>query len=320
MAAVKFLMYSFKGGAGRTVTAANVSYILAREMQCRVLLMDIDVESAGCSVLFGLDKVVREGSCWSLQDIIRGRTDHAAAGQGESSAGGSIQLNRKDFEETLWPKMHGMIWRDDKGFLEMLPSQIIMHSTDEIKVSTEKGQRQFEHLIRKIEGMTKAPEIIVFDSSSGQQDTAMLGLMSCNILVIFVRWSRQFVLGTTQFLNEYICQERFCPRLRQVFIVPTAVPLTEPSGKLGKALQHRRKSLEDTVYLVNQRAQHDFGAKNDWVKLLAPVHECNALKWDDRVFLMDEPEITKDASVVSVLEDYRSLAKSMVEATRRSTE
>ena len=70
--AYKVSMYSFKGGAGRTVTTANVARILSAERRKRVTVMDLDVESAGLSVLFGVDRKVESGECSTIQDVLRG--------------------------------------------------------------------------------------------------------------------------------------------------------------------------------------------------------------------------------------------------------
>src|SRR5687767_604595 len=70
--ALKVLMYSFKGGAGRTVSTANIARVMAIESGRRVAVIDLDVESAGLSVLFKIDRKVENGECGTIQDILRG--------------------------------------------------------------------------------------------------------------------------------------------------------------------------------------------------------------------------------------------------------
>jgi len=306
-------MYSFKGGAGRTVTTANVALILASELGRRLVLLDIDVESAGSSVLFGLDEAVRDGSCWSLQDILRGY--HIDPNKEDSDKDGrtSIEVHRKDFETNLWPKVHATAWAGKNGYLKVLPAQIILRSDSE-KVGYPEGQRNFEHLLMKIDTLQDSPDIILYDSASGQQQTAMLGLLNCHILVIFVRWSRQFIIGTTQFLRKYVCQELFCRRVKKVLIVPTAVPRRRPPGRLSYELDTRERRFKEDISLVNAKASHDFKAPAGWVELLDPIHECDALKWDDRIFLLEGAEYQQDAGVASLIEDYRALAHRIANA------
>lgn len=306
-------MYSFKGGAGRTVSTANVALILARELGRRVVLLDIDVESAGSSVLFGLDERVRQGSCWSIQDVLRGYAI-GSNDEGETRQRESIEVNRTDFESNLWPKMQSTVWAGKDAYLKVLPSQIILRSEHELKVSYPEGQKKFEHLLMKIDGLQDSPDLVMYDSASGQQATAMFGLMNSHILVVFVRWSRQFIIGTTQFLKRYICQERFCRRIKQVFIVPTAVPVGRPQGRLGAELARREEHFREDITLVNGTAVRDFGVAPGWIQLLEPIHECEALKWDDRVFLLEDDNFQKEPGISELMQDYRQLAETLAAA------
>jgi hypothetical protein len=318
-------MYSFKGGAGRTVSTGNVACMLAREFGRRVLLIDLDVESAGASVVFGLDDAVKGGEVWTLQDVFRGFHESVDRG-GVDPRKESIEPVRKDFDTVLWPRLHRRMWprpgdsadgtrsaapTNTSPFLDVLPAHVVLLSESEQRASSEEGRQRFTHLLRKVETMPGAPEYMLFDSASGQQASAMVGLMNCHIAVIFVRWSRQFIVGTTDFLKRYLCRRDFCSRILKVHVVPTAVPRLRPTGRLGDELQAREKRLRDDIALLNRQAL-EFGAKPDWIEIAEPIHECEALKWDDRVFLMEERDRAEEPSVNLVLEDYRKLARRLM--------
>jgi CobQ/CobB/MinD/ParA nucleotide binding domain len=317
MASTKILMYSFKGGSGRTVSAANLAVILAKELRRRVTFIDIDIESAGSSVLFGVDDQVRQGKCWAIQDILRGYSSGSPDEKSGRRERETIQVNRKDFESSLWPRMHRTVWpaidyrpgRD--GFLKVLPSELILRTDHELSINSPEGQTRFGHLLLKIDGLQDPPEMILYDSASGQQATAMFGLMNSHILMIFVRWSRQFIIGTTHFLREYICQERFGRRIRQIFIVPTAVPLRRPPGRLGDDLTRREELFREDISLLNRKAMQDFDVDSGWIRLVEPIHECEALKWDDRVFLLEDDALLKEPAISALMEDYRRLANTL---------
>src|SRR5947208_15452802 len=169
MSGLRVLMHSFKGGAGRTVSTANVAYILATEFNHRIVLIDLDVESAGTAVLFGLDAKVekrgREG-LYTLQDILRGMRDVDA----QTGTKEQIRINIKTFESDPWPRLHAVIHESPGGgYLKVIPSRAILHSPDEVKGGT-LAKQNFDHLIRKIEGLSQAPDIILFDSAAGLQD------------------------------------------------------------------------------------------------------------------------------------------------------
>lgn len=307
----KILMYSFKGGAGRTVSTANVAYVLAKELGKRVLVVDLDVESAGASVLFGVDKDVQDGRLWAIQDVLRGehtsKVEHAGV---VSHKREKIQLYVKDFEQSIWTKLHRQVFRDEgRGSLDFVPARTIVTSSSEVKVGSKQGIEAFQRLQEKIDNLDSAPQIVMFDSASGVQDSALLGLRTCTVLVIFCRWSRQFVSGTEEFLRHYIVSRKAAGvgRIHKVLVVPTAVPRTLPGGLLATELRARQERLKETLRLLNMEAERDWRKPGNWIELVEPIHECPALKWDDRVFLMDV-EYQRGEGVSEALQDYRLLA------------
>src|SRR5258707_3708857 len=98
--ALRVLMYSFKGGAGRTVTTANVGYNLASALARRVLIIDLDMESAGAAVLFGTDgSLERSTETLSIQDILREASVQALLD--EQNFKDTWQRSCKEFSQTL---------------------------------------------------------------------------------------------------------------------------------------------------------------------------------------------------------------------------
>ena len=64
-----FTFYSFKGGVGRSMAAANVAYALASRGR-NVLLMDMDLEAPGLSTFFHKSKEVEEKSPLDVLDLL----------------------------------------------------------------------------------------------------------------------------------------------------------------------------------------------------------------------------------------------------------
>ena len=317
----RILMYSFKGGSGRTVCTTNIAYILAKEMERRVLCIDLDVESAGSSVLFEIDKEVAAGNCWTIQDALRGYQDSREYLEEEDDnvKRQTINLDRVDFPTSIWPKLSKEICVGKfGGYLRVIPARMMIRSTKLIK-KPEEAQRPFETLMRRLDELGgKAPEIILFDSASGLQDTALLGLNNCNYLALFMRWSRQFVEGTINFIKLYLCNDEFCQRIHKIFLVPTVVPTQEPKGEEGKNLKERRKRLNDIILQgINIKAKREFGAPDEWIVLTDPIHECESLKWDDRIFLKNPKDLERK-DVLEALDEYRNLANIMESASPHS--
>lgn len=321
---LKVLMYSFKGGAGRTVSTANIAYALAKEKQKRVLVIDLDVESAGSSVLFEVDDDVERGDCWAIQDVLRGyyvaSTPAATKKQGmlatqeNESARVSINLNVKDFETRVWPKLHFQVWpaatestpESSGGYLKFMPARRMLYSPEEVTGGLS-ATSSFQFLLKRIEALAAAPDIILLDSASGLQNTAMMGFAAANALMIFARWTRQFVKGTIQFVDEYVLSA-VGRRLEAVLFVPTAVPRAQPSGKLLEELEKRRSTLEGHIWRANHDATRLFGKPEGWIRMAPAIGEADGLKWDDKILLHEGDEYIDKSHLHAVLTDYRALA------------
>src|SRR5882757_1983959 len=71
----KICFYSFKGGAGRTVCTANITGRLSQRLGATrehpTLLLDLDLDSAGLTILLGQQKKF-EDSKWSTNELLQG--------------------------------------------------------------------------------------------------------------------------------------------------------------------------------------------------------------------------------------------------------
>jgi MinD-like ATPase involved in chromosome partitioning or flagellar assembly len=295
--AYKVSMYSFKGGAGRTVTTANVARILSAERRKRVTVMDLDVESAGLSVLFGVDQKVESGECSTIQDVLRG----FYAPESPGALADTINLSTPGFPET-WRRIHVV----PEGFndVAVVPSRRILSESNEAGAERE-PKRNFGNLLIGLDQLPAGPDFILFDSASGIQNTSLLALSSCDVLVVFFRWSRQFVRGTLQFLTWLTEFRNGLPRLSRIIVVPTAVPLIAPRADAAADVEARRADLANRVHKCNVEARED-----DWIVLGPPIPEADAMKWDDCIIGHDtnvtQPEL------LAVVNAYRSLADMLV--------
>ncbi len=329
---LKVLMYSFKGGAGRTVSTANIAYILAREKQKRVLVIDLDVESAGASVLFEVDDDVERGDRWTIQDVFRGyfapraskeerdrNADPMLTAAPLESGRTSINIGVRDFETVVWPNLHFNIWPAAgdpspsgaaAAYLKFLPARRMLYSPDE-QTAERSSAETFQFLLKRIDALAGAPEIILFDSASGLQNTALMGFQAANVLMLFARWSRQFVNGTIQFVDDYVVSP-IGRRLDAVLFIPTAVPRAMPTGQLFNELEARRKRLKDSLWRSNRDATSAYGKPEEWIREIGAISEADGLKWDDKILLREGEEYIRDSHLETVLDDYRQIADEVV--------
>ena len=300
----RILMYSFKGGSGRTVTSTNLSYILASEMKKKVIFIDLDVESSGSTVLFNLDDEVKGRKLWTIQDVFRGFVESPE----DSLVHQTISVGKKDFEQTDWEHLHKVIYGEKNSYLKVVPARIILTGQDELNARDPDVLVRFERLLQKIEAFRDAPDIVVFDSASGQQESALAGLLNCQMLVIFVRWTRQFITGTLNFMEHFLMSGKFWGRIRKILIVPTAVPREEPTGRIGEEVKNRKTQMDIKITSLNIRASQEGYGGPEWIKILDPIHECTALKWDDRIFPLEKESFIREKDTRDIMDEYRQLA------------
>jgi hypothetical protein len=146
----------------------------------------------------------------------------------------------------------------------------------------------FELLLRRIDNQFESP-VVFLDSASGIQGSALMGLIAADLLVIFFRWSRQFINGTKQFIREQLIGSGDGrTRLRKVLLVPTAVPATSGSDQGYAARVYQE--LQEEVDSMNRAARENLMKLGDWISIAPAVPEAEALKWDDQIFT---PSYTK---------------------------
>jgi MinD-like ATPase involved in chromosome partitioning or flagellar assembly len=321
--ALKVQMYSFKGGAGRTVSTANIARIISAERGQRVLAIDLDIESAGLSVLFGIDELVEERKLGAIQDILRGSFEAPAEDDritserdGDDSHESPpseenievFSMGAAAFFKSVWPRVN--VQPSAYPNLTIIPARRIVTSSREPSTLYNMNKR-FEQLLINVQRIANAPEIIFFDSASGIQNTAVLGLENCDVLVMFVRWSRQFVQGTKQFLRELAKHSTGLHKLTRVLVVPTAVPTS--SAATG-AVRQFRAELEQSITAANLSAENHLRKSRDWIMLLPDgIPDAEELRWDDRVLNGAELDDTSPTPLHAVMTAYRHLAQVLVD-------
>jgi MinD-like ATPase involved in chromosome partitioning or flagellar assembly len=329
--ALKVQMYSFKGGAGRTVSTANIARVLASERKRRVLAIDMDVESAGLSVLFDVDDEVESRHHGAIQDILRGfferRRDeeeadfdhrtYATRGDDDEVYDEEVfGMGRNAFFKNVWPRVHIRPVRFPDVLL--IPARRILTSSKESSAFHDMNQR-FEQLLIHLQRDPEGPEFILFDSASGIQNTAILGLENCDVLVVFVRWSRQFIRGTKQFLTELVRHPSGLTKLTRVILVPTAVPRTLTSKAMADGVRDYTFDLQKKIASSNLDAFNRLGKPRNWIMLVSEgIPDADELRWDDRIISENDPTAGPGSDLHDVLISYRQLADLLIEQQPRS--
>ncbi|MBU1175537.1 MAG: AAA family ATPase [Alphaproteobacteria bacterium] len=314
-------MHSFKGGAGRSVTTGNVATALARDFGKRVLIIDLDLESAGTSVLFDVEE--------------RSETDDFNSVQGILGGENVANLGRDKFEQ-MWrnshcdiPLMHGRV---EGGWLKVMPSLQILKGHQVRTSFSTADTRSFGAFLAYLNEILKY-DILLVDSPSGTQGPALFGLQFCDHLCEFVRWSRQFIRGATRFIMEFNeREERKDSSIQSILVIPVAVPSEMPEDPaVLRSLCSRAglfvKDIEEASRKFSMNHETDTSRIRllgdappgtdfrDWSNIqryLSGISENPILKWDDVVFGTKRYERLTSTSASTALDEYRSLAQAIL--------
>jgi MinD-like ATPase involved in chromosome partitioning or flagellar assembly len=190
---------SFKGGAGRSVTLANVAFQLATSGM-RVGVVDFDIEGGGLHKVFELE----DNPLDSIQHFLMDKEDY--------------QLYLGDTEPPDY--------EDDKVFLDRLVIDVKKHTNSlwareappagEIYLVQAKPDARatgfvdtgmslffrFNRLLNRLGDLADL-DIVLVDCRSGISNLALPGLAYCDLTVVLLRWGTQHRYGTQQLVSWY---------------------------------------------------------------------------------------------------------------------
>ncbi|MCA1646545.1 MAG: MinD/ParA family protein [Chloroflexi bacterium] len=161
-------IHSFRGGTGKSNTAANVAALLARQGR-RVGVVDTDIQSPGLHVLFGLDP---NAIGHSLNDYLWGNCDIREAALDVTSQLGT----------------------PDSGKLFVIPSSIrageiarVLRDGYDVSMLND----GFHDLIRELR-----LDVLMIDTHPGLNEETLLSIAISHVLAIILRPDQQDYQGT----------------------------------------------------------------------------------------------------------------------------
>ena len=215
--------FSYKGGAGRTTSALNTSYYLAKHVlhptpDTPLLIIDADTESSGISYL--LTKKFRSAELSVDQSLQRfckdiDENDRALYPDGAQTTSTTIL----DFRRLLrYFVPVGDQFDVDENAVLLLRSNV--HDRD-LMMSSEKFVAPINRLVEWTKDWIHCP--IIFDTPSGTQPLTNCAMRCSDVIVCHMRPTSQFQQGTREYLkDEFFPQRRTAVNL---VLCPSVVPL-----------------------------------------------------------------------------------------------
>ncbi|MBQ9071327.1 MAG: hypothetical protein IJY23_08295 [Clostridia bacterium] len=274
--------YSYKGGAGRSSTTLNTLPYLVESMHASatapILVLDMDLDSAGMTYLLGLD--IHFKGHYDVKSFLMGDENWSEAA--------SASLKEHEFYQKFVP-VGNILGVDNEA--------VMFLGVDDAKpVDNNQMDGTKEDVFNKLRRFCRRNGIkaVVIDSSAGDQFSAVLSTGAANDIVCCMRPTMQFRIGTFNYLHRL--SEK--TQEKRIVLLPTVVPNTdkEVDGEMQrtKAINNIRDRVDD---LAIDEVCMDFVTEECF-----GINEVERFKWKEGV-------LYKIANTAELSEDEKEATK-----------
>ena len=225
--------YSYKGGAGRSSTTLNTLPYLVESFKASadtpILVLDMDLDSAGMTYLLGLDV------------HFKGRYDVKSFLMGDEnwSEMPAASLKEHEFYQKFAP-VGDVLGVENEAVLFLGVDDAKLVDNNQMDGTKEGVFNKLSRFCRK-----NGIKAVVIDSSAGDQFSAVLSTGAANDIVCCMRPTMQFRIGTFNYLHRLA--EKTSEK--RIVLLPTVVPNVdkEVDGEMQrlKAIDNITKRVED---------------------------------------------------------------------------
>ncbi|SRR5581483_2807811 len=210
------MFYSYKGGAGRTVAAANVACALTKRGK-RTAIIDLDFEAPGLHHIFGVEQFDACTSGLGIQSYLK---DEINLDQLMTDA--TVDIFDEDGKSNI-PLLGngGPGERSERSNYGRLLYIVASSSVSLVDAANQNVGRRMVSLKKRLEDENF--EFLVIDAASGVRESYAIAYDACGALLIFFRWSRQHVAGTLRMV-QYLNNLRRVNRYRPYRLIASAAP------------------------------------------------------------------------------------------------
>jgi cellulose biosynthesis protein BcsQ len=285
--------YSYKGGAGRSSTTLNTLPHLVQSFHATanspILVLDMDLDSAGMTYLLGLDVHFKDR--YDVKSFLLGEENWSEAP--------ASTLSNHSFYQKFVPV--GDILGVENGAVMFL-------GVDDGKpVDNNQMDGTKEGIFNKLNRFCRKNGIkaVVIDSSAGDQFSAVLSTGAANDIVCCMRPTMQFRIGTFNYLHRLADKNAE----KRVVLLPTVVPNTD---RLIDDEMQRNKAIANIKERVDDLAIDDICMEFVSEDMFG-INEVERFKWKEGVLfkIAIDSELSEDEKEAS--KRYKKLAYVLAE-------
>lgn len=291
--------FSYKGGSGRSTTCFNTLPFLATYLGASkdfpILLIDMDIESAGMTYLL------------NQQDKFAGKEDVKSIIKNELrwSTGRCPCLSEHPFYKYLVPVGKTLGLDDDYAVMFLG----VDDKTAQLSRSDIVGDPQMAMNNVMEFASNNLFRAVIMDSAAGDQLSADLAIKSSDNLVFCMKMTRQFRIGTFNYLRRFAVKNQDYASEINVILLPTVVP---PNAVIDGEHQFEA-SIED----INNRikdltSKYEIRIKTNFVedKDRFGINEVIRFKWkEDILFKLNKNNVSLNDDEKRAFRQYESLSK-----------
>lgn len=279
--------FSYKGGAGRTSLLFNTLPFLAEKLDATenapIIVLDLDLDSKGLSYLIG-----QESGINSIQVL-----------RGDSAIGFKSQegLNDHPFFSKLVPigSEVGLDHSKDRSILF-----VSAHSKEGAETLGDSNYDASNLSLSTLKKLCKryGCKAIIMDTPTGNQIAGECALSISKKIVVAMRITKQFRMGTEEFLkyksNQFSGKE--------YIIVPNAVPSTENTPySIEHIMQNIRMSMIEFAVNDNQ--------VDETLLNLNGINEVNRFKFNEESLRKLSVDVPLSDDEINAMKSYELLAE-----------